>query len=67
MTATARHESNGHPSHLIAVATRAYKLGKMLGRQREAGSRIRQAFINHYGQLRGECLYSIWLEWVGDV
>ncbi len=67
MKAAAHQQLNGHPSHLIAVATQAYKLGKQLGRQREAGSRIRTAFVKHYGQLRGECLYSIWLEWADVV
>ena len=66
MTATVPQEHHGHPSHLIAVASKAYKLGKKLGRQREAASRIRGAFIKHYGQLRGECLYSIWLEWADE-
>jgi len=63
MTTTAQKEPNGHPSHLIAVASQAYMLGKKLGQQREAASRVRKAFILHYGRLRGECLYSIWLEW----
>ena len=56
----------GHPSHVMAVATRAYKLATRLGRQREAGSTIRKAFIKAYGDLRGECFYSIWLEWIND-
>ena len=56
----------GHPSHLLAAATRAYKLGKKLGRQREAIAKIRKAFIKTYGELRGECLYSIWLEWADE-
>ena len=66
MTTAGQQEPQGHPSHLIAVASQAYKLGKKLGRQREAASRIRGAFIKHYGQLRGECLYSIWLEWADE-
>jgi hypothetical protein len=56
----------GHPSRAIALATQAYKLGKRLGRQREAVVTIRQAFIRTYGELRGECFYSIWLEWVDE-
>jgi hypothetical protein len=50
----------------MAVATRAYKLARKLGRQREAVSTIRKAFIKAYGDLRGECFYSIWLEWADD-
>jgi hypothetical protein len=67
MTRSGQQEPNGYPSHLIAVASQAYKLGKKLGRQREAASNIRKAFIQHYGQLRGECLYSIWLEWTDEM
>ena len=66
MTRSGQQEPNGHPSHLIAIASQAYTLGKKLGRQREAASKIRKAFIQHYGQLRGECLYSIWLEWTDE-
>jgi len=65
MAAREQQEGRGHPSHVMAVATRAYKLATRLGRQREAGSTIRKAFIKTYGDLRGECFYSIWLEW-GD-
>ncbi|MBF8298772.1 MAG: hypothetical protein HW409_940 [candidate division NC10 bacterium] len=61
-----QREGQGHPSHVMAVATRAYKLATRLGRQREAGSTIRKAFIKTYGDLRGECFYSIWLEWADD-
>ncbi len=57
----------GHPSHVIATASRAYKLAKKLGRQREAATKIREAFIKTYGDLRGECFYSIWLEWTDEL
>ena len=66
MVATEQREAWGHPSQLLAVASRAYKLGKKLGRQREATTKIRKAFINTYGDLRGECFYSIWLEWADE-
>ena len=56
----------GQPSHVIATASRAYKLARKLGRQREAATKIREAFIKTYGDLRGECFYSIWLEWADD-
>ena len=61
-----QREAQGHPSHVMAVATRAYKLARKLGRQREAVATIRKAFIKTYGDLRGECFYSIWLEWADD-
>ena len=66
MAAREQQEGRGHPSHVMAVATRAYMLARKLGRQREAGSTIRKAFIKTYGDLRGECFYSIWLEWADD-
>ena len=66
MVATEKQEALGHPSHLLAAATRAYMLGKKLGRQREAIEKIRKAFIKTYGDLRGECFYSIWLEWANE-
>jgi hypothetical protein len=61
-----QREGQGHPSHVMAVATRAYKLARKLGRQREAVATIRKSFIRTYGDLRGECFYSIWLEWADD-
>lgn len=66
MSAIEQQERWGHPSHLMAVATRAYKLAQELGRQREAVATIRKSFIRTYGDLRGECFYSIWLEWADD-
>ena len=66
MMATEQPEEMGHPSRLLAAATRAYKFGKKLGRHREAIAKIRKAFITTYGDLRGECFYSIWLEWADD-
>ncbi len=56
----------GHPSRVMAVASRAYKLAKKLGRRREAATKIREVFIKTYGDLRGECFYSIWLEWADE-
>ncbi len=56
----------GHPSQVIATASRAYRLAKKLGRHREAATKIREAFIKTYGALRGECFYSIWLEWMDE-
>lgn len=64
MEAGEQREGRGHPSHVMAVATRAYRLATKLGRQREAVSTIRKAFVRTYGDLRGECFYSIWLEWI---
>ena len=64
MEAGKQREGWGHPSHVMAVATRAYRLATKLGRQREAVSTIRKAFVKTYGDLRGECFYSIWLEWI---
>ena len=66
MVATEQREVWGHPSHLLAAATRAYMLGKKLGRQREAVAKVRKAFIKTYGDLRGECFYSVWLEWADE-
>ncbi len=66
MGATEQRGERGHPSYLLAAASRAYKLGKKLGRQREAAAKIRKAFIKTYGDLRGECFYSIWLEWADE-
>lgn len=66
MSAIEQQERSGHPSHLMAAATRAYRLAKELGRQREAVAMIRKAFVKSYGDLRGECFYSIWLEWADD-
>jgi hypothetical protein len=48
----------------MAVATRAYMLAAKLGRHQEAVASIRKAFIKSYGDLRGECFHSIWLEWI---
>jgi len=45
MAARERREERGHPSHVMAVATRAYKLARKLGQQREATAKIREAFI----------------------
>ncbi|HZY31905.1 MAG TPA: hypothetical protein VFF86_09730 [Candidatus Methylomirabilis sp.] len=61
-----QREARGHPSHTMAAANRAFRLAKKLGRQREAIALIRKAFVRSYGELRGECFYSIWLEWVDD-
>lgn len=66
MSATGQQERRRHPSHLMAAATRAYTLAKELGRQQEAVAIIRKAFTRAYGDLRGECFYSIWLEWVDE-
>ncbi len=66
MEASEVREEWGQPSRVIATASRAYKLAKKLGRQREAATKIREAFINTYGDLRGECFYSIWLEWTDE-
>ena len=66
MVATEQREAWGHPSHLLAAASRAYTLAKKLKRHREAATKIRKAFIKTYGDLRGECLYSIWLEWADE-
>ena len=60
-----QRDARGHPSHVIAAATRAYKVAKKLGQEQGASANIRKAFIKNYGDLRGECFYSIWLEW-GD-
>lgn len=64
--AVQQQEASGHPTRVITVASQAYKLAKKLGRQREAAAKIREAFIKTYGNLRGECFYSIWLEWVDE-
>ena len=66
MVASEQRQVWGHPSLVIATASRAYKLAKKLGRQREAAGKIREAFVKTYGDLRGECLYSIWLEWADE-
>lgn len=57
---------SGHPTHVLTAASRAYKLAKGLGQQREAATKIREAFVKTYGTLRGECFYSIWLEWADE-
>lgn len=67
MVAEHRQEASGHPTRVITAASQAYKLARQLGRQREAAAKIREAFIKTYGNLRGECFYSIWLEWVDEV
>lgn len=66
MVAVEQQEASGHPARVITAASQAYKLAKKLGRQREATAKIREAFIRTYGNLRGECFYSIWLEWVDE-
>jgi hypothetical protein len=66
MVAQQQGEAWGHPSRVIVTAYRAYTLAKKLGRQREARKKIREAFIKTYGDLRGECFCSIWLEWVDE-
>ena len=66
MVTSEQREVWGHPSRVMAVASRAYNLAKKLGRQREAAGKIRKAFVTTYGDLRGECLYSIWLEWADE-
>jgi hypothetical protein len=60
------HRMQADPCLLLSAATRAYAFSSGLGKQREATMNVRKAFIAAYGNLRGECLYSIWLQWLAE-